>query len=179
MSGTRDNGRAGAHPERSEYNVAPGGAWSARHLRLARAIEVGALLPLVAAGAWVILAATAPLGTPGLEPPVRAGRVDPVPVPRPDLQPLLNKMACTSLMKPALAVAAVKDDGSASKLLKRLKLHGVTRVSGQLVAYVEVEKVGVQTVHEGDSVLDFIVEKIESGCVTLSLNGVIAELRHV
>jgi hypothetical protein len=74
--------------------------------------------------------------------------------------------------------AAVKDTGVAQQLLKKLQLQGVAKMGDRFVAYVSVDKQSVVTVRDGDAVLDFLVESIEPGCVTLSLQGVLVRLQH-
>jgi hypothetical protein len=94
-------------------------------------------------------------------------------------EPLLGKIAGRRhLIRAALVQAAVRDTGAAQKLLATLKLQGVVRVSGQYVAYVSVEKNGTATVHQGDTLSRFIVEKIEPGHLVLSLEGVTVTLNH-
>jgi hypothetical protein len=95
-----------------------------------------------------------------------------------NLQPLLAKMAGWRLIKPAQVQAAVKDTGLAQTLLKRLKLQGVVQMGSTLTAYIQVEKQGTQTVKQGGKILDFIVQKVEPGGVTLSLEGVEVTLSH-
>ena len=91
---------------------------------------------------------------------------------------LLTKTAGVRLIRPSNALAAVKDNGVAKKLLARMKLQGVTELAGTPVAYIGIEKMGTQTVKVGDSVLDFQVQAINPGQVTLSLDGVIVDLKY-
>ncbi len=95
-----------------------------------------------------------------------------------DSQSLLLKMAGRRLIRPAQIQAAVKDTGAAQRLLSKLKLQGVVQMGGDHVAYIQVADRGVQTVRVGSSVLDFMVEAVESGRVKLSLDGVEVELTH-
>ena len=96
----------------------------------------------------------------------------------PDLDALLREMAGRRLIRPSQGLAAVKDSGAASKLLSKLKLQGVVRTTDRLVAYVQIDKQGTKTVRTGDKLLDFVVKDIESGKVTLSLEGVEVSLTH-
>lgn len=95
-----------------------------------------------------------------------------------NMDALLTKTAGVRLIRPSNALAAVKDNGIAKKLLARMKLQGVTELAGTPVAYIGIEKMGTQTVKVGDSVLDFQVQAISSGQVTLSLDGVVVELKY-
>jgi hypothetical protein len=105
-------------------------------------------------------------------------KIVPLPEVGQNLQPLLVKMAGWRLIKPAQVQAAVKDNGLAQTLLKKLKLQGVIQVGSTLTAYIDVEKQGTQTVKQGEKILDFIVQRIEPGAVTLSLEGVEVTLGH-
>lgn len=89
-----------------------------------------------------------------------------------DINKLVAGLARANLIRPARVQAAVKDDGRAQRLLKSLKLQGIVQQNGNLVAYIEVEKSSTQVVSSGDKLLEFVVEKIESGRVTLTLDGV-------
>jgi hypothetical protein len=100
------------------------------------------------------------------------------PATRPDLQPLLVSVAGRTLIRPAQVQAAVKADGTAERLLKQLKLQGVVRIGETPVAYIQIEKEGVKAVREGDMVLEFVVDRIESNQVVLSLQGVVVTLGH-
>jgi len=95
-----------------------------------------------------------------------------------DLKPLLVKMAGVRLIKPPQVQAAVKDTGAAAKLVKKLALQGVVRMGDELVAYISVVKEGVKTVRRGGHVLEFVVEDVAPGKVTLSLQGVQVVLEH-
>lgn len=95
-----------------------------------------------------------------------------------DLRPLLVKMAGVRLIRPAQIQAAVKDTGTAKALLAKLKLQGVVRMGDDFVAYIQVEGQSSQSVREGGSVLDFVVQGVEPGKVTLALQGVQVELAH-
>jgi hypothetical protein len=87
-------------------------------------------------------------------------------------------MAAAFLIKPSQVQAAVKDDGTAGRLAKQLKLQGIVQIGDELVAYVQVEKAGVKTVRKGQTLLDFLVEDIEAGKIKLSWQGVIVFLEH-
>jgi hypothetical protein len=92
---------------------------------------------------------------------------------------LLEKIAGRRhLIRAALVQAAVRDNGAAQKLLATLKLQGVIRIGSQYVAYVAVDKGGTATVHQGDSLSRFMVDKIEPGHLLLSLDGVTVTLGH-
>src|SRR4051812_45987071 len=93
-----------------------------------------------------------------------------------DLQPLLVAMAGNNIIRPAQVQAAVKDDGAAQRLLAKLNLQGVIQMGDDLVAYIQVEKGGVQTVKQGGSIIGLTVEKVEPSRVTLSLQGVLVTL---
>ena len=90
----------------------------------------------------------------------------------PELRSVAAKIATMELMRPARIQAAVKDDGTAQRLAKLLKLQGVVLMGDEFVAYIQVDKEGLQTVRERQTVSEFVVEKIEPGRVTLSLQGV-------
>jgi hypothetical protein len=105
-------------------------------------------------------------------------KISPLVETRQDLQQLLVKMAGWRLIKPAQVQAAVKNTGLAQTLAKKLKLQGVIQVGSTLTAYIQVEKQGTQTVKQGDKLLDFLVQKIDPGVVTLSLEGVEVTLGH-
>jgi len=96
----------------------------------------------------------------------------------PDLDGLLRTMAGRRLIRPSQVLAAVKDSGAASKLLNKLKLQGIVKITDELVAYVQVDSQGTRTVRAGDKLLDFVVKDIGSGQVTLSLEGVEVSLSH-
>lgn len=95
-----------------------------------------------------------------------------------DVSQLVGRLAGVRIIRPAQLRAAVKDSGMAARLAKQLKLQGVVDMRGKLMAYIAVEKQGVATVAEGDQVLDFLIERIEPGRVTLVLEGVSVELTH-
>lgn len=96
----------------------------------------------------------------------------------PKMEELLRKVSDRRLIRPAQIQAAVKDNGVAEKMAKNLKLRGVVQLGKDMVAYVEVGKFGVKSVHSGEKVLEFVVEDIQPGLVTLSLNGVNVVLRN-
>jgi len=97
--------------------------------------------------------------------------------PEVDVSTLVSKLADRRLIRPSQVVAAVKDNGSAAKLLAQLKLLGTTIQDGKPMAYVNVEKLGMQTIHVGDRVLEFRVESIDSRGVGLTLDGVAVTLK--
>ena len=126
---------------------------------------------LLALAAWPAAAADPTASTPA------AGRqLAPMPTTQPHLQPLLVKIAGRTLIRPAQVQAAVQADGTAERLLKMLKLQGVVQIGETTVAYVHVEKEGVKTVRQGDTILDFTVEKVEPNKVMLNLQGVVVTL---
>lgn len=95
-----------------------------------------------------------------------------------DTHSLLTKVAGSRLIRPAQVQAAVKDTGAAQRLLERLKLQSVVNMNGEPVAYVRVNKNGVQSVRAGGRLLDFLVESVKPGEVKLSLDGVVVTLRY-
>jgi hypothetical protein len=95
-----------------------------------------------------------------------------------NIQSLLVKIASRRLIMPSQVKAAVKDTGVARKLLEKLKLRGVVQIGADQVAYIRVEKKTTRKVREGEKLLSFVVKKIESGKVVLSLEGVEVVLRH-
>lgn len=97
---------------------------------------------------------------------------------RHDVRALLATMAGYPLIRPPQVIAAVKDTGLARRLLKKLKLHGVAQIGSDYVAYVQVDAKEVKRVSRGDAILDFRVEKVELGKVTLLLDAVVVTLTH-
>ncbi len=91
---------------------------------------------------------------------------------------LLQQISGRHLIRPAQIQAAVKNTGVAAQLVKRLKLLGIARMKDNLVAYIQVDTGRVATVRKGETILDFIVEDIQSGKVALSLDGVNVVLVH-
>jgi len=87
-------------------------------------------------------------------------------------------MAGKELVKPPQVHAAVKDSGLAGKLAKRLKLEGVVQADEGYSAYIRVDNKALETVRQGQKVLDFTVARIEPGAVTLSLEGVEVVVTH-
>jgi len=147
--------------------------------RLAERLLMGAAALALGSALSVVLAVTMPIGRGGqVETMQPAGSIDRLPTTRPALQPLLAKLGGSTLIRPAQMQAAVKNDGSAERLLKKLKLQGVVQMGEDLVAYIQVEKEGTKTLRKGQTVLDFVVEHIEGGKVTLSLQGVVVSLAH-
>ena len=139
--------------------------------------RVATVLVFVCAGV-LATALTMPISEAGLENSVGERRLKRIPEVKSDIQPLLNSLAGRELIRPASMQPALKDDGSAQRLLKLLKLQGVIEFDSELVAYVQVEKEGVRTVRAGDKLLEFVVEKVQPSSVTLSLNGVTIALGH-
>ena len=132
----------------------------------------------VLGGISVALAMTLPMdpGASNLDTASRGGLNDPVDAP--DVSLLLETMAGRRLIRPSQVQAAVKDKGVAARLVKKLKLQGVLRMGDTLVAYIAVKDQGVQTLREGEMILEFLVKSIEPGKVTLSLEGVEVVLSH-
>jgi len=97
---------------------------------------------------------------------------------RAEVDPLLRRMAGRRLIRPPEVQAAVKDTGLAGRLIKRLTLEGVVQIGQDFAAYIRVDKKSLETVRQGQNVLDFVVERIEPGKVTLSLQGVEVVLAH-
>jgi hypothetical protein len=95
-----------------------------------------------------------------------------------DPGPLLERMAGLRLIRPAQVRAAVMDSGAAARMLKKLKLQGVVHTGQTPVAYIKIDGGGTVAARRGDTVLDLVVERIDPGKVTLSLEGVIVELVH-
>lgn len=146
-------------------------------VRRAARLQNAAMVACLAAASWCLWAAIAPLaGTEAM--PTRLAAIQPLPKDAQDIQGLLGRVAGACPIRPAQTVAAVKDDGAAARLLKKLKLQGVVQMGDAMVAYVQVEKEGVQTVRKGQTLLQFMVEDIEPGKVTLSLQGVVVVLGH-
>ncbi len=94
-----------------------------------------------------------------------------------DLRSLVTKAAGRRLIRPSQVVAAVKDNGQASKLASKLRLQGVAQFGDALVAYVTRDK-EVTSVREGDELYGFRVEKISPSSVILSLDGVLVKLKN-
>lgn len=139
------------------------------------------MIACVVAAVWCVWATCVPIGDSGEAAEWErrmATRVQPLPKDTHDIQSLLGRVAGACPIRPAQAVAAVKDDGAAARLLKMLKLQGVVQMGDGLVAYIQVEKEGVKTIRQGETILDFVVENVEPGKVTLSLQGVVVVLGH-
>ncbi len=96
----------------------------------------------------------------------------------PDIKGLRRKISGRQLIRPAQIQAAVRDNGAADKMLKKLTLRGVVQLGKDMVAYVQVGKMGVKSVRRGDKLLELIVKDVEPGMVTLSLKGVNVVLRN-
>ncbi|MGE5608212.1 MAG: hypothetical protein ACM359_03070 [Bacillota bacterium] len=129
----------------------------------------------------VLLAATLPIQA---EPETKATAervsLEPKPAARAEVEPLLARLAGMTLIRPAQVQAAVKNDGTAERLLKKLKLQGVVQVGSEMVAYIQVDDGGkvVRSVRKGQTILDFSIDGVEPGKVTLSLQGVVVVLGH-
>jgi len=95
-----------------------------------------------------------------------------------DADALVARIAGNPLIRPAQVTAAVKDSGAAQRLLKKLRLHGVTQVGSQRTAYIEVGGKSVAKVRRGDEVLGLVVERVDASEVVLSLEGVLVTLRN-
>jgi hypothetical protein len=142
-------------------------------------LMIGAIALLVLAAILVVASAVLPIRVDvEAHRPIAPRGIQPLTGATPDLKPLLARMAGTPLIKPAQVQAAVKDTGAAERLLKSLKLQGVVQMGPDLVAYIAVEKQGTKSVRRGEKVLDFVVKEIESGRVTLTLEGVEVILGH-
>ncbi len=95
-----------------------------------------------------------------------------------NMNSLLLKMAGKPLIRPPQIKAAVKDVGTATQLLKKLKLQGIVKLGNSFVAYIEVDKHGVVTVRRGEKILEFVVKDIGAQAIVLSLEGVEISLSH-
>ena len=147
--------------------------------RLSYRFKIAAFGSLVVACALLLVALAVPIAPDvAMSKTVDNTQSKPMPLERRDLEPLLARMAGVRFIRPTQVQAAVKDSGAAKQLAKKLKLQGVVEMGETLVAYIQVDKQGVKTVRKGDAVLDFIVEGIQSGKVTLSLQGVEVVLQH-
>ena len=147
--------------------------------RLSDRFMKAAVILLAVAIVAVALSLLVPVGTAGGTTELSARRgIAALPAVGVDLGPLLVKMAGVRLIKPPQAQAAVKDTGAAAKLAKKLHLQGVVKMGEELVAYIQVDKAGVKTVRQGGQILEFLVERVEPGRVTLSLQGVQVVLEH-
>lgn len=94
------------------------------------------------------------------------------------MAPLLRQVAGSQLIRPAQIQAAVKDTGTAKRLLERLKLQSVVAMRGEPMAYVRVKDGGVRSVRKGDHLLEFYVEEVAAGEVRLTLEGVAVTLTY-
>lgn len=88
-----------------------------------------------------------------------------------DLQHMITRRV-EELIRPLQGIAAVKDDGVAQRMAKRLKLQGVINMGGEYVAYIGVDKGQVVAVKAGGDILDFSVIKVDDKSVILSREGV-------
>ncbi|MFI4862240.1 MAG: hypothetical protein ACIAXF_16370 [Phycisphaerales bacterium JB063] len=149
-------------------------------LRLVERLRLVSMLLVIVALGGVALALVVPLpsgAVTGNEANTNALR--PIPDLRKDTDALVRQTASRQLIRPPQVTAAVRDNGQARRLLAKLKLQGVLQMNGHTQAYVQVEGQGVVTVREQDSVLDFVVTRIDpAGYVHLSLDGVEVTLSH-
>ena len=95
-----------------------------------------------------------------------------------NIESLMASIAERPLIRAPQVQAAVKDSGAAARLAKMLKFQGVVNMGGESVAYINVDKSGVKSVRKGQKILEFVVERIESGGVVLSLDGVEVNLGY-
>jgi hypothetical protein len=95
-----------------------------------------------------------------------------------DIEAIASSAAGRRLVRPGLAIAAVKDTGTAAKLLAHLKLQGTLTDGDKPSAYILVDKNDMRTVHLGDQILEFRVEEIGSNYVRLVLDGVSVALKY-
>jgi hypothetical protein len=95
-----------------------------------------------------------------------------------EVKDVLARMAGRRLVRPARIIAAVKDTGAAERLVKRLKLQGVISMGGKNVAYVQVDGKRTVSVRENEKLMEMVVQKIDSGSVLFSLDGVEAQLTY-
>lgn len=143
-----------------------------------RAMAAG-LAMLALTGVTVVYAVVCPINaSAGVTNVVSRQPVKPLDGTDRNLTGLLTTMAGRALIKPSQVQAAVKDTGLADRLLKQLKLQGVVQMGPETVAYVHIEKQGTKSVRRGEKLLDFVVKNIETGRVTLSLEGVEVLLEH-
>ncbi len=132
--------------------------------------SVAAIL-LAAAVLWPVDAAEV-----GLDMAV-AEAFGPIAVETRDLDALLRETAGRDMIRPPQAQAAVKDTGLAARLAKKLDLQGVVQMQDRLIAYIQIKEIGVTTVSQGDTILEFNVKEVVPGRVTLTLEGVEVSLR--
>ncbi len=128
---------------------------------------------LLSGAAFVAWAALCPI-EPVVDVPDAGARIarDPAAGGSGEIEPLVREVAARDLVRPAQVLAAVKDTGAAQSLLKRLQLEGVCDTGSGAVAYVCVDGKEHLSVRRGDALLSFAVADVESGRVTLSLEGV-------
>ena len=122
----------------------------------------------------VLACVTAPLGA-GTDPGhMVAQRVPVLPPQRPPSDDLQRRIArrIEPLVRPLRGIAAVKDDGTAAKMARRLKLQGIVKMRGEYVAYVRVDGKSVAKIGQGGTILEFSVVRVEESSVVLSREGV-------
>jgi hypothetical protein len=95
-----------------------------------------------------------------------------------DIDALASNVGGRRLVRPSQAIAAVKDNGAAAKLLTHLKLVGTTTEGEKTLAYIMVDKSDMRTVRVGDPILEFRVEEIGADGVHLILDGVAVVLKY-
>ena len=148
-------------------------------VRLARRFVIVGVAAALLSGAFLACAVFVPLrpGERTLQ-AMDAGRLWPLPEQIQSLEALLRKTAGRRLIRAAGVQAAVKDTGAAKRLAERLKLQGIVQIGDGLIAYVQLGNSGSKALRAGEKILDFTVERIEPGKVTLSLEGVEVVLTH-
>ena len=140
--------------------------------RLAILVTSLSVMGLVAAALWPV-----PSGAGDQAAPAHSGLGSLATAPR-DLREILNGIVGRPLIRPGQVTAAVKKTGAAERLAKQLKLHGIVMMPDGPAAYIAVANEGVVDVRAGGQVLEFSVKKIDSGTVTLSLDGEEVQLRN-
>ncbi len=160
-----------------------------RAVLLTKRMLIAAVAACILSAALLITAAVASIRTPGaMEAATPASLVRPQR--RAHAQEIARRVtalqgniAGRALLQPTNAQAAVKDDGAAARLLKRLKLRGVVKMGPQFVAYVQIRADGrkpntSKRVRAGDHLGDLRVEKIEPGKVLLTFESMQAMLTN-
>jgi len=139
-----------------------------------RWVYVVGLTALALAVLAVVLACiTAPGGT-GAGPGQVAAQQVPVLLPeRPPSDDLQRRIARRP--EPLLGLRGkgpVKNDGTADKMARRLKLQATAKMRGEYVAYVCVDGKSVAKIRQGGTILEFSVVRVEASSVVLSREGV-------
>jgi hypothetical protein len=141
-------------------------------------LKVGFVLSLIATlfVAWAVWkpmeSLVASITSPPPHPAVVSG-LEPL-----DVDAIASSAAGRRLVRPGLAVAAVKDNGTAAKLLAHLKLQGTITDGDRPSAYILVDKNDMRTVYVGDQILEFRIEEIGGNYVRLVLDGVSVALKY-